>query len=114
MAISHFNVGHAMSTKTHCNNGHIKPPLPTAESRNECLTCKAIRSKEHNRRHAKPWTADRTQANDNGHEEILRAQRVLHLTDCKWQASTVWERNDIQAQIDALTTKETQCRPSTT
>lgn len=102
------------ATKTHCKNGHIKPPLPTPESRDECLTCKAIRSKEYARRHAKPWTDDRTQANENGYEEVIRAQRVLHLMDLKWQASTVWERDDIQAQIDTLTNKETQCRQSTT
>jgi hypothetical protein len=114
MDLCRSDVGRAISTKTHCKNGHPRP-ADTSESRTfNCQTCKELRYKRHAEKTAKPWTSDREHVNENGHEEILRAQRVLHLTDCKWQASTVWERNDIQAQIDALTNKETQCRPSTT
>jgi L-rhamnose mutarotase len=103
-----------MNAKTHCKNGHPRP-ADALESRTfDCPTCKELRYKRYAEKHAKPWTEDREHVNENGYEEAIRAQRVIHLMDCKWQASTVWERNDIQAKIDALTNKETQCRPSTT
>jgi hypothetical protein len=89
----------------YCKNGHLRRPLPTPESRNECLDCKAARAKKYAARHAKPWTADRKQVTENAPDEVVRAQRVLHLMDEKWRASTVWERQEKQDEIDALTNK---------
>lgn len=41
--------------------------------------------------------------------ESLRAKQVLALIDEKTRAGTSWERNEIQAQIDALSGRRDSC-----
>lgn len=88
--------------KTHCIRGHAYAEFGKYRSGRECRECKRIANaqlaKERGQKVIEPWSR---QQNDPK-EETVRSNRIMGLIDKLNRASMSWEREDIQAQINAL------------
>ena len=96
---------------THCVHGHKWTPEntysylgPNGQKRRKCKQCvmnrdnkRRDRSHIHRKRKVRP-----KDAKDNDATECMRVNRIAHLIDLLWQASTPWQREDLQAEIRAL------------
>ena len=96
-----------------CRNGHSKAPENRSNA-DKCIVCARNSRKNHGEviRQAQRLARDRARtkinielrngasASDDCAAEKIRASEILVLIEQKDRATTVWERNDIQSEID--------------
>jgi hypothetical protein len=104
---------------THCKKGHRTVAANSyfyvdisGRTRRKCKPCTLLNLEKHRRvsgikarKMRKKPRAPEGELTLEG-TEMMRANRIAHLIDKKWKASTSWERADVQAEIDALRTKD--------
>ena len=108
---------------THCRKGHVLAEVGTylrkdldslgrPKERVCCAECKRITQKTQTNRRSRErrardpdYVPSRRGPQTQGPDEQARATKVLLLMDDHWRASTVWEREDIQNEIDSLKAK---------